>query len=60
MKQTRHLAIRYFFITDYVVKKECKIVWIPWEDMAADYLENLCRAASFGDSGTLLWELHRC
>jgi hypothetical protein len=37
-KRTRHLAIRYFFITDCVAKKECKIVWIPHEDMVADYL----------------------
>ena len=35
-KRTRRLAIRYFFITDCVAKKECEIVWIPREDMVAD------------------------
>ena len=37
-KRTRHMKIRYFGITDQVEKKEAKIMWVPHEDMVADYL----------------------
>jgi hypothetical protein len=46
-KRTRHLAIRYFFIADCVAKKKCKIVWIPPEDMVADYLTKLLQGSEF-------------
>jgi hypothetical protein len=46
-KRTRHLAIRYFSITDCVAKKECKIVWIPCEDMGADYLMKSLQGSEF-------------
>ena len=46
-KQTKHLAIIYLFITDCVAKKECKIVWIPCEDMMADYLTKSLQGSEF-------------
>ena len=46
-KRTRHLAIRYFFITDCVAKKECKTGWIPCEDMLVDYLTTLLQGSEF-------------
>ena len=35
-KRMRHMNIRYFGITDWVEKKEAKIMWVPCEDMVAD------------------------
>jgi hypothetical protein len=46
-KRTRHLAIIYFFITDFVAKKECKIVWIPCENMVAYYLTKSLQGSAF-------------
>jgi hypothetical protein len=46
-KQTRHLAIGFFFITDCVAKKECNIVWIPCEDMVEDYLTKSLLGSKF-------------
>jgi hypothetical protein len=46
-KRTRHLAIRYFFIRNCAAKKECKIVWIPCEDMVADYLTKSLQWSEF-------------
>ena len=36
-----------FFITDCVAKKECKIVWIPCEDMVVDYLTKSLYGSKF-------------
>ena len=36
-KRTRHLNIRYFFITDQVSKGNVSIVYCPTDDMIADY-----------------------
>jgi hypothetical protein len=47
-KRTRHINIRYFGITDQVDKKEVKfIMWIPREDMVADYLKKTLQGAEF-------------
>ena len=46
-KRTRHMNIRYFGITDWVDKKEAKIMWIPHEDMVADYLTKSLQGAEF-------------
>ena len=36
-KRTKHINIRYFFITDRVKKGEVSIVWCPTDDMIGDY-----------------------
>ena len=54
-KRMRHMNIRYFGITDWVDKKESKIMWIPGEDMVADYLTKPYRVQNFFVSGTLSW-----
>ena len=37
-KRTRHLNIRYFFITDQVEKKNIQIEYCPTEDMVGDFM----------------------
>ena len=44
-KRTRHMNIGYFGITDRVDKKEAEIMWIPREDMIADYLMKALQGA---------------
>jgi hypothetical protein len=36
-KRTKHINIRYFFITDRVRKKDVSVVWCPTGDMIGDY-----------------------
>ena len=38
---------RYVGITDQVDKKEAKIMWIPREDMVADFLTKALQGAEF-------------
>ncbi len=46
-KRTRHMNIRYFNITDRVEKGEAEIMWVPREDMIADYLTKALQGAEF-------------
>jgi hypothetical protein len=46
-KRTRHMNIRYFNITDRVEKGEVEIMWVPREDMVADYLTKALQGAEF-------------
>ena len=36
-KRTRHLDIRYFFITDQIVKKQLHVEYCPTDDILGDY-----------------------
>ena len=36
-KRTRHLNIRYFFVTDCIKAKELSIKYCPTKEMVADY-----------------------
>ncbi len=46
-KRTRHMNIHYFNITDWVEKGEAEIMWVPHEDMIADYLTKALQGAEF-------------
>ncbi len=46
-KRTRHMNIRFFNITDQVKKGEAEIMWVPREDMVADYLTKALQGAEF-------------
>jgi hypothetical protein len=37
-KRTRHLEIKYFYVTDLIERKEIKIEYCPTNSMIADYL----------------------
>ena len=40
-KRTRHINIRYFFITDWVNMKEVSIDWCPTKSMRADFMTKI-------------------
>jgi hypothetical protein len=46
-KCTKHINIRYFFITDRVSKEEVYIVWCPTGDMIGDYASKPLQGALF-------------
>jgi len=46
-KRTRHIKIRYFFITDRVAKREVKIEWCPTAKMVADFMTKPLQGATF-------------
>jgi hypothetical protein len=46
-KRTRHLNIRFFFVTDLVKAKEISIQYCPTEDMVSDYFTKPLQGALF-------------
>jgi hypothetical protein len=46
-KRTKHINIRYFFITDRVQKNEVSVVWCPTGDMIADFATKPLQGALF-------------
>ena len=46
-KRTRHIDIRYFFITDRVANKEIEIIYCPTGDMCADLLTKPLQGSLF-------------
>jgi hypothetical protein len=46
-KRTKHINIRYFFITDRVRKEEVSVVWCPTGDMIGDYATKPLQGALF-------------
>jgi hypothetical protein len=37
-KRTKHINVRYYFVTDRIAKGELKVQWCPTVDMIADYM----------------------
>ena len=46
-KRTRHINIRYFFITDRVNMKEVAIEWCPTNKMVADFMTKPLQGSHF-------------
>ena len=46
-KRTKHIDIRYFYITDKVKKGEAKIVYCPTNEMIADYFTKPLQGSIF-------------
>ena len=46
-KRTRHINIRYFFITDRVSMKEVEIEWCPTKEMVADLMAKPLQGSHF-------------
>jgi len=46
-KRTKHINIRYFFVTDRIQKKEMKVEWCPTEDMIGDFMTKPNQGALF-------------
>ena len=46
-KRTRHLDIKYFYITDLIERKEINVEYCPTESMVADYMTKPMTGAKF-------------
>jgi hypothetical protein len=46
-KRTKHISIRYFFITDRVKKGDVSLAWCPTGDMIGDYMTKPLQGALF-------------
>jgi len=46
-KRTRHINIRYYFVTDRVNMKEIEIEWCPTKDMVADFMTKPLQGSHF-------------
>ena len=46
-KRTKHINIRYFFITDRILKGEVKVEWCPTADMVADFMTKPLQGSTF-------------
>jgi hypothetical protein len=46
-KRTRHINIRYFFVTDLVKKGQVKVTHCPTEDMVSDYFTKPLQGSAF-------------
>jgi hypothetical protein len=46
-KQTRHINIQYFFITDRINMKEIEIEWCPTKEMVADFMTKPLQGSHF-------------
>ena len=46
-KQTCHIEIRYYFITDNIMRKNARVAYCPTEEMVADFLINHYRVRYF-------------
>ena len=46
-KRTKHIKVRYFFITDQISKGEVRDEWCPTKDMVADFLTKPLQGAMF-------------
>ena len=46
-KRTKHINIRYFFITDRVTKGDVSLVWCPTGDIIGDFMTNPLQGSLF-------------
>ena len=46
-KRTKHINLRYFFVTDQVSKGELSLEWCPTADMIGDFMTKPLQGASF-------------
>ena len=46
-KRTRHISIRYFFVTNRIAKGELTIEWCPTANMIADFMTKPLQGALF-------------
>ena len=46
-KRTKHINVRYYFIKDYIDKKEIHVIYCPTEEMIADYFTKPLQGSKF-------------
>ena len=47
IKRTKHIKIRYFFITNRVAQRDVSLVWFPTGDMIGDFITKPFQGALF-------------
>ena len=52
-KRTRHIKIRYYFITDRIKNDELEIEYCPTDKMVADYFTKPLQGKNFSSSARL-------
>lgn len=56
-KQTRHIHVRYFYITETLKKnKGISVVYHPRTEMSSKFIQKGCKVSCSSKTGTLLWE----
>jgi hypothetical protein len=53
-KRTKHISVRYFFVTDMVKKDRVSIDWCPTDDMIADFWTKPEQGAAFARNRDLI------
>ncbi len=46
-KRTKHINVRYFFITDRILKGEVRVEWCPMAEMVADFMMKPLQGSTF-------------
>ena len=46
-KKTRHIEIRYFFVTDNIKRKQMRVEYCPTDEMTADFLTKPLQGSKF-------------
>ncbi len=59
-KRTRHINIRYYFLTDRVNMKEISIDWCPTKKMVADYMSKPLQGSLFRELRDYIMGRLRC
>ena len=57
-KRTKHINVRYFFITDRISKGEVRVEWCPTKDMVADFMTKPLQGSAFRKFRDLIMGLH--
>ena len=56
-KRTKHINVRYFFITDRISKGEVRVEWCPTKEMVADFMTKPLQGSTFTKFRDLLMGL---
>ena len=60
LKQTKHMDVCYFFVTDRIQRGEVTAEWCPTSEIIADYMtENLCKVNCSQNFVIRSWVLSR-
>ena len=57
-KRTKHINVRYFFVTDRIAKQELKVEWCPTGDMIADFMTKPLQGALFRRFRDMIMGVH--
>ena len=56
-RRTKHINVRYFFITDRIAKGEVRVEWCPTKQMIADFMTKPLQGSAFRNYRNLIMGL---